>query len=172
MSPQAQSVLRAATERFVLDSNGIHGIGHWSRVRSNGLRLATLNGANPHVVEFFALLHDCCREDDGEDPGHGERAADFAEYLLARQVLKLDTTELELLTTACRWHSHGGVLDEVTISTCWDADRLDLGRIGIRPDPARLCTVEAQDARFIEWAWRRSLPRGNRSGESSIDASA
>jgi hypothetical protein len=29
---------------------------------------------------------------------------------------------------------------DVTIQTCWDADRLDLGRVGIRPDPARMGT--------------------------------
>lgn len=159
LSSQAKALLHAARERFVLAHDGIHGIAHWGRVRSNGLRLAALTGANPQVVESFALLHDCCREDDGEDPDHGERAAGFAEYLVTRRVLLLDATELELLTTACHWHSYGSVLDDVTISTCWDADRLDLGRIGIRPDPARLCTDVAQNAAFIEWAWRRSRPR-------------
>lgn len=159
LSSHAKAVLHAARERFALEPDGIHGIAHWGRVRTNGLRLAALTGANPKVVDSFALLHDCCRENDGEDSGHGERAAAFAEYLCTRRVLLLDTTELELLTTACRWHSFGSVLDDVTISTCWDADRLDLGRIGIRPDPARLCTDAARDAAFIEWAWRRSLPR-------------
>ncbi|MEN1958120.1 hypothetical protein [Luteimonas changyuni] len=34
---------------------------------------------------------------------------------------------------------------------------LDLGRVGIRPDPRRLCTPLARDAGRIERAWRWSL---------------
>jgi uncharacterized protein len=43
------------------------------------------------------------------------------------------------------------------VQTCWDADRLDLGRVGKRPDPRRLCTPAARDRDVIEWAYRRSL---------------
>ena len=35
--------------------------------------------------------------------------------------------------------------------------RLDLGRIGIRPEAERLCTQAARQADFIAWAYRRSL---------------
>jgi uncharacterized protein len=45
---------------------------------------------------------------------------------------------------------------DITIQTCWDADRLDLGRVGIVPDPARLCTVAARDPDLIRWAIERS----------------
>lgn len=27
--------------------------------------------------------------------------------------------------------------DNISVATCWDADRLDLGRVGLRPDPQR-----------------------------------
>lgn len=43
-----------------------------------------------------------------------------------------------------------------TIATCWDADRLDLLRVGIRPDPARLVTEAARDPEVLEWAMARS----------------
>lgn len=36
-----------------------------TRVRTNGLRLACDNGANPRIVEYFAFLHDVCRRNDG-----------------------------------------------------------------------------------------------------------
>lgn len=157
LSSEAKAVLHAAQERFVLDRDGIHGIAHWGRVRANGLRLAQVTEARVQVVELFALLHDCCRENDSEDPNHGERAAEFAEYLASRKVVRLDASDLKLLTTACRWHSLGGVLDDMTISTCWDADRLDLGRIGIQPDPARLCTDAAKKPELLKWAFRRGL---------------
>lgn len=156
MRPEARQLLGAALERFEQDVDGIHGVAHWGRVRANGLRLAALTGARTDVVEAFAFLHDSCREDDSGDPDHGERAADFAEYLMARQVLRLDAAGMELLTMACRWHSLGAVLDDITVSVCWDADRLDLGRIGIRPDPARLCTDAAKVPAMIAWAFRRS----------------
>ena len=44
-------------------------------------------------------------------------------------------------------HSDGRVDADVTVQTCWDADRLDLGRVGKRPDPRLLCTPAARDRR-------------------------
>jgi uncharacterized protein len=40
----------------------------------------------------------------------------------------------------------------VTIQTCWDADRLDLGRVGVTPHPSRLCTEVARRPEILEWA--------------------
>ena len=45
----------------------------------------------------------------------------------------------------------------MTVQTCWDADRLDLGRVGIRPLAERLCTDVARDPVLIEWAYQRSI---------------
>jgi uncharacterized protein len=44
----------------------------------------------------------------------------------------------------------------ITVQTCWDADRLDLGRVGTTPDPRYLCTAAAKQSDIIEWALRRS----------------
>ena len=38
------------------------------------------------------------------------------------------------------WHTDAEHSDDVTIGTCWDADRLDLGRVGIIPDEAFMST--------------------------------
>ena len=65
--------------------------------------------------------------------------------------------ELGLLVVACQGHSDGQTHEDVTVSTCWDADRLDLGRVGIRPDPRRLCTAAARDPALIQWAFARSV---------------
>jgi uncharacterized protein len=162
MSPDTKAVLKIALSQFKLDRHGIHGVAHWMRVRANGLQIAQLTGAKAHLVELFAVLHDSCRIDDGHDPEHGLRAARFAENLNQREVLHLDRTDFDLLTTACRWHSHGAVLDDPTINTCWDADRLDLGRIGITPDPDRLCTDAAKSPAIFRWACDRSLIRSTR----------
>lgn len=140
---------------FVLDWTGIHGAPHWARVRSNGLRLAEITGARTDVVELFALLHDSQRKHDGHDPEHGKRAADFA-MAIRGQVFSLDDQGLTFLVHACACHSDGFIEADVTVQTCWDADRLDLGRIGVAPDPEKLCTSAARDREMIEWALERS----------------
>ena len=45
------------------------------------------------------------------------------------------------------------------VQCCWDADRLDLGRVGIRACPDRLCTAAGRTPKIIEWAWLRSRSR-------------
>ena len=145
-------VLRA---QFTLDWDGIHGIAHWERVRENGLRLAEQTGANRTVVELFAYLHDCRRFNNEHDPEHGPRAAQFAIQLRDRY-FSLTDAEFKLLQKACNGHTRGQTLADITVQTCWDADRLDLGRIGTRPDPSRLCTAAARQPQILEWAWQRS----------------
>lgn len=46
---------------------GLHGVGHWWRVRFNGLLVAAKTGADERVVRLFSLFHDAFREDDGHD---------------------------------------------------------------------------------------------------------
>src|SRR5262252_10914227 len=123
-----QEVVRAAKERFALDLHGIHGVPHWQRVRENGLRLARYTGADRLIVELFAYLHDCCREDDRSDPGHGGRAADFAASLRGT-LIHLSEEDFALLHQAIRDHELGLTKGDITVLTCWDADRLDLGRV-------------------------------------------
>jgi uncharacterized protein len=149
-------VVRVAKERFPMSLHGLHGVGHWQRVRENGLRLARLTDTDPLIVELFAFLHDCCREEDGTDPEHGVRAALFTASLQG-SLLHLEQEELDLLCQAIRDHSNGLICGPRTVLTCWDADRLDLGRVGIRPEPHSLCTAAARDPQIIAWAYKRSL---------------
>ena len=76
-----KKLIKIIRDQFRLDWHGIHGAGHWARVRENGLRLTATTGANEKIVELFAFLHDSRRLHDGPDPEHGERAADFANEL-------------------------------------------------------------------------------------------
>jgi len=151
-----EELVRIIRAQFPLQWNGIHGAPHWARVRENGLRLAALTGAKPRVIELFALLHDARRRTDGHDPEHGLRAAVFAQKL-AGSAFELMAADHELLLAACRGHSDGLTDGDITVLTCWDADRLDLGRVGIKPNPLRLCTSAARDPAILEWAYRRSL---------------
>ena len=152
------ALIAAIRERYQLDWHGIHGVSHWARVRLNGLKLATRTGAIPEVVELFAFLHDSCRVDDGFDREHGWRAARFATSLLGTHIF-LPDRQFDLLLQACGSHTVGQQHHNITVETCWDADRLDLGRVEIVPDPMRLCTAAAQDRTMIKWAYWRSTRR-------------
>ena len=151
----AKELVEAIREEFVLDWDGIHGISHWARVRDNGLQLARLTGAHTDVVELFAYLHDSKRLIDGVDRDHGRKAAEFIRSLHGSLVV-LSDEDLGLLVFACECHSDGLTEADVTVQTCWDADRLDLGRIGIRPQARFLCTSAAKEPAMIEWAFLRS----------------
>lgn len=144
-------VLNAILEDYALPLGGDHGISHWARVLENGLKLAEATGANVEVVSLFAVLHDSRRINEVTDPDHGPRAAAFAAELRGN-VFDLDDHEFRLLHRACEGHTHERTHPDVTIQTCWDSDRLDLGRVGIMPHPSRLCTEVAKRPETIKWA--------------------
>ncbi|MDB5386021.1 MAG: hypothetical protein JWM11_1667 [Planctomycetaceae bacterium] len=144
-------VLIAILEDYALPLDGDHGVAHWARVLENGLRLAKETGANIKIVMLFAVLHDSRRINEWTDPEHGARAAKFATSLRGK-AFDLTDHEFQLLEVACEGHCHVPYHSDVTIQTCWDADRLDLGRVGITPDPNRLCTQVAKRPEMIKWA--------------------
>ena len=53
----------------------------------------------------------------------------------------LPDSTFETIIDACKYHTDGHKASDITIATCWDADRLDLTRLGITPDPERMCTA-------------------------------
>ena len=152
-----RELLNHLVSTFALNPCGIHGKRHWLRVLRNGRELAAATGANLRVVELFAVLHDSKRENDDHDPEHGPRAAEHARSLCG-QWFELDVQELDVLCRACELHADGLITDaEPTVLACWDADRLDLGRVGTKPHPARLCTQYAKREDVLEAAYERSL---------------
>lgn len=146
--------LAVVRPRFRLDiADGIHGISHWSRVWFHGRNLALALDVDPAVLAWFAYLHDSQRRDDGIDPAHGSRAADFALRLRRDGLIdELDDRGFNQLCEAMRLHSSGGTDADLIVQACWDADRLDLARVGIEPNPRRLCTAAARDAAMIRRA--------------------
>ena len=150
-----RDLLRAIVDGYSLSLNGVHGISHWGRVLENGRRLSVGTHADARVIELFAVFHDARRFVDGIDPGHGRRGADLARSLRGR-VFDLDDTAFELLTEACETHTDGLREGDFTVRVCWDADRLDLGRCLIAPDPERLATPAARDPRILAWADERA----------------
>jgi uncharacterized protein len=151
-------VTRELIDRILADYNlpldGEHGPAHWARVYENGVHLAGLTGADLGVVQLFAVLHDSRRLTEEYCDAHGQEAADFARSLRGVHI-HLDDDRFELLYDACAYHTDGQTEADVTIQTCWDADRLDLGRVWIIPDPALLCTEPVHDPALIAWATRK-----------------
>lgn len=138
-------LIALALHRFRLDPDSTHGLAHWQRVNDRGQALAAITAANVNVVRHFAYLHDACREDEWEDFDHGSRAAEWCEHLWMIGRIDLTVDELRLLQYACEHHSRGKTGGDITVQTCWDADRLDLGRVGITPATRFLCTQAARD---------------------------
>jgi uncharacterized protein len=148
-------------------AGGIHGLPHWSRVWFHGRALAARLDLNPGVLAWFAFLHDSQRRNDHRDLQHGQRAADFALRLRRQGVIcELADKEFEHLCEAMRLHSDGHTIGEPAILACWDADRLDLARVGIEPRPSRLCTEPARHPQTIDAAVRLAV--GERRATASI----
>jgi uncharacterized protein len=151
----SQEMIRLILTRYTLPLGGAHGVPHWARVLENGRRLSKVTGAKIDVVELFAVFHDSRRINEGVDDGHGRRGAELARELRGT-VYELDEEESGLLVQACNLHTEGYLDGDITLQTCWDADRLDLGRVGSIPRPEKLCTDGARDPDFLKWAMERS----------------
>ncbi len=164
ISPALIQLIRST---FQLDWQGVHGVSHWARVRINGLLIARHNQANQRVIELFAFLHDSQRQADFNDPEHGQRAAEFIKSL-PRELLLINAHEQQLLMHACADHSKGFVIAEPTIGACWDADRLDLGRGGLRPEVNKLCTAIARQPAFFEQAYQRAVYQHRRHSNAPL----
>lgn len=127
-------------DQFPLGRHSIHGPRHWKQVEKNGLMLAEETGADQAVVKLFALFHDSRRQNEYTDDGHGLRGAELAKRLRGIY-FDLPDDSFTLLFTACKDHTDGKKTHNITIATCWDADRLDLPRVGTIPDPKRMATA-------------------------------
>jgi uncharacterized protein len=138
--------------QFRLHADSDHGPRHWLKVRRNGLYLAGIHGADPEVIRLFAVFHDSCRENEYADPEHGPRGALLASQFRKAGHFDLDDTRMDLLVTACTIHNGGKPQADPTLGVCLDADRMDLGRVGIIPDPVLLSTATAKSI-AMRGAW-------------------
>ena len=158
MTPITSDLLARILQDYALKPTGIHGVAHWARVLENARRLAPSAGADANVIELFAVFHDSRRQNDAVDHGHGRRGAELARQLRG-QYFEIDDTGFGLLEYACQEHTSGKTLADPTVQVCWDADRLDLLRVGIRPWAKFLCTEAAKDPATLAWANERAERR-------------
>lgn len=121
----------------------LHGISHWDRVYDYGKQLVA-PGVDPLVVALFAYLHDSCRTGDGYDTSHGPRAAEWIDSLRETYLKPLSDEQIRLLKEACRLHTTTQKTGNPTVDACFDADRLDLWRADIIPDPEKMATEKGR----------------------------
>src|SRR5574341_538263 len=133
---------------YSLPRQGIHGVAHWARVLENGRKLARLVDADMEIIELFAVFHDACRMNESLDHGHGGRGARLARELRGVE-FQLRDDQFALLEYACREHTTGLTSADASVQVCWDADRLDLLRVGTRPRPDLLCTPAARESAML-----------------------
>ena len=154
MDPAAfLKLAREVEQKAPLAESPDHGIHHWQLVAVTGAELAdTVPDADRLVVLLFALFHDSQRETDYVDPEHGPRAAALAAEMIPDSLPDFEPERLELLCKACELHTTAPPTDHPTLGTCWDADRLNLWRVGIEPSPRFLSTDEAKRPERIHWA--------------------
>lgn len=130
----------------VLHHGSYHGLSHWRKVDWNAMQICkALPAADVEVCRAFAYLHDCRRQNEETDSMHGENGAAYAQDLHENGKLPLIAGQMKLLTDAIRDHEKGQTTDDPTIGACWDADRLDIMRVGTAIDPKYLSTQAGKD---------------------------
>jgi len=127
-----------------LRNSHIHGPDHWARVERNGIYIGEQVEADITVIRLFALFHDCKRENDGIDPRHGKRGAEYAKKL-RNKFFEVSDEQFNCFYNACKLHTRQIHTKDLTIGVCWDSDRLDLGRIGFQPSAMFMNTIIAKN---------------------------
>lgn len=136
-----EALKKFAAERWQLDN--VHGMPHWRRVERNGELLATPE-CDLTVIRCFAYLHDSCRRDNETDYYHGPRAALFIDTIKDSYLKGLTEQQIALLKEAVAKHTSDPRTGNPTVDACFDADRLDLVRVGIRPNPSKMASEKGK----------------------------
>lgn len=143
MKKMIEQLREYAIKHTIMGDNSVHGISHWDRVSKNADSLWT-SDVNLLVVKAFAYIHDVEREDDGYDLLHGPRAAALVDEIRDTELAFLNDDEILQLKKACELHTTTLRTEDATVNACFDADRLDLGRVGITPNPDKMATAQGQ----------------------------
>lgn len=151
-------------KRWPKELGTIHGIEHWDRVARFG-KMLYQEGADMEVVMAFAYLHDSQRINNGYDIDHGKRASSFIDSIRHTKLTSLNNVQIEKLKKACELHTIKHKTGDLTIDICFDADRMDLLRVGIIPIPRKMATQKGAELvadpsyqEFYEHLIKESLP--------------
>ena len=132
-----------AIKHSILGDYSVHGVSHWDRVARNAEVLIT-SDVDEQVVKAFAYIHDVERVNESDDLQHGPRAALLVDEIRSSVLGFLNDLEIVQLKEACRLHTLRHKTEDATVNACFDADRLDLGRVGITPNPDKMATIQGR----------------------------
>jgi len=139
-----KELLQIVQKNFKLDFYGVHGISHWQRVYKNTKILSNYYKINSPVFELFSMFHDSKRENEYSDIYHGFRASEFVEELIKEKKIILDEDDKNRLLYAISNHTisdeKNPLFNDLIVQICFDADRLDLGRVGVEPEEKYMMT--------------------------------
>jgi len=144
-----EKLFQLICDNYALNLKGIHGIKHWVQVYKNTQFLANAYAIRSDVFMLFALLHDSKREDEYEDRDHGIRAAGSIKDYIQDGVVDLSEEDEARLFYACSNHTHADknntLYHDLVVQICLDADKLDIGRVGVIPDESHFLTDVAKE---------------------------
>jgi uncharacterized protein len=153
--------IAATMRQLAWHVSDLHGVAHWARVSRFGAGLSAglhLSPAYRECVEIFAWTHDLARIDDGGGNDHARDGARYFDTYTAKVFPHLTHVQQDFIRTAIYHHADGISAEEGwhqgwfthlegekadilnVMGCCWDADRLDLLRLGIEPEPHRMST--------------------------------
>ena len=119
----------------------LHGISHLRRVAILSGRLANAVGEDVESAIVMGFLHDCARRNDKNDIDHARDSEVLARGLIERFYSHLD---VDRICEAIAGHADGDVTSDPFTGCLWDADRLELKRIGRTIDLDLLSTKVAK----------------------------
>lgn len=123
---------------YLYNPYGIHGIGHAARVlvlvnQIGNFMIEQGVSLDKEVTLWAAVLHDVRRIDDGQDPLHGQRAAEWVRKSYAHGFFTtLNNHQLQQVIYCCTWHvPDDALIPQITpeLICLKDADGLDRVRL-------------------------------------------
>jgi uncharacterized protein len=136
---EIEKLRRFSASRWPEDLGTTHGVEHWDRVAFFGMMLYQ-EGADSDVIQAFAYLHDSERMNNEDDINHGKRASELIDLIRRTELRGMSNEQIAKLKRACELHTIERKTGDLTIDICFDADRMDLLRVGIMPKPERMAT--------------------------------
>jgi len=121
--------------------SALHGISHLRQVSLLAGKIASASGADVESAMVAGFLHDAGRTDDFGGNQHALDSAILARPLLIRLYPHIDA---DLVCYAIARHADGMTTDDPLIGSLWDADRLELKRIGRYVREDLLSTAEGK----------------------------
>jgi len=158
---QDDDLLEVISHWPLRDNPSCHGPDHWIRVYNNAMLLADDEGwlegrysVCRDALYWASLFHDSMRINEYDDDGHGGRgAAHLTRYYLSEVSYDGDQDDvLSMAVSCCALHTdlmpdneallcaHLSDMEMAVVRLFCDADRLDLDRLGYKPDPNRMFT--------------------------------